>query len=155
MEPQLVDGLLARRAETKARWIALLHIEPVTTPLANPGTLAFMIDDSLDAVYATLAGRRPLRPFKPSPTADSHNPFIAYFLAGKQALLEALVLVQAQAAGTDRNHREAAVAELTSAIEGIVGSEVDAFGQVCHPAAAPTTRTRGNGDTVPSTEFAG
>lgn len=154
VEPQLVDGLRERRAETKARWIALLNIEPVTTPLANPGTLAFMIDDSLDGVYSALAEPRAPRATKSAASSHSHNPFVAYFLAGKQALLEALVLVQAQGAG-DRNHRDAAVAELGAAIEAVVGGEVDAFGQVCHAHHAAMARARSAQASGTVNEFAG
>lgn len=159
MEPQLVDGLRRRRTETKARWIALLHIEPVTTPLANPATLAFMIDDSLDAVLAALGDPRPARHGRQaSPNrgqshgSDSSNPFNAYFLAGKQALLEALVLAETEASGCNHEQREAAVAELTGIIEWVIGGEVNAFGQVCQNNVATTARVRAGSN---GNEFAG
>lgn len=112
-----------------------------------------MIDDSLDAVYSALAEPYRPPPAAPGAAAHSRNPFIAYFLAGKQALLEALVLVQAQGTGA-HDQREAAVAELTAAIESVIGTEVDAFGQVCHAGSAPT-RHRPSGANGGGNEFAG
>lgn len=112
-----------------------------------------MIDDSLDAVYSALAEPHDPPAGKPGAAAHSRNPFIAYFLAGKQALLEALVLVQAQ--GTGAHHqREGAVAELTAAIESVIGTEVDAFGQVCHAGPASTRHRPPAGNGVLN-EFAG
>lgn len=112
-----------------------------------------MIDDSLDAVYSALA--EPHTPPAPKPAAGAHsrNPFVAYFLAGKQALLEALVLVQSRGTGA-YDQRDAAVAELTAAIESVIGTEVDAFGQVCHAGSA-ATRHRPSGANGETNEFAG
>jgi hypothetical protein len=113
-----------------------------------------MIDDSLDAVLSALGDPRRVRPARPPLGSDSRNPFIAYFLAGKQALLEALVLAEAESGGCSREQRDAAVAELGAAIEFVIGGEVDAFGKVCQPIAGGNGRRAAAANAGPN-EFAG
>src|SRR3954462_4663597 len=103
MQEELVRALRDRRAETRARWEALLRIEKVNTPLANPDALVFMIDWTLDEVFGALlrplsSRRRPAKfeNHRPRPECPcGRNPLLAYFAAGEQALEEALILEQA------------------------------------------------------------
>ena len=98
MNPDLLLRLQAMRPQIRARWEALLRIERLHTPLANPDTLVFMFDLTLDEVLSALPGR-PVRSAGPRPVCryDS-NPMRAYFPALEQALLEALIHAQADQA---------------------------------------------------------
>lgn len=139
MQDELVRALRARRAEIHARWEALLRIEKVNTPLANPDALVFMIDWTLDECFATLrplhARRRNGRASEPAtPKPDcpcGRNPLLAYFAAGEQAIEEALILEQASASALDPVQRDEAFTELKLTVRDIARREIEAFCSVC------------------------
>jgi hypothetical protein len=139
MQDELVRALRARRAEIHARWEALLRIEKVNTPLANPDALVFMIDWTLDECFATLrpphARRRNGRGAEgatPKPDCPcGRNPLLAYFAAGEQAIEEALILEQASASALDPVQRDEAFAELKLTVRDIARREIEAFCSVC------------------------
>lgn len=149
MQDELVRALRARRAEIHARWEALLRIEKVNTPLANPDALVFMIDWTLDECFATL--RPPLARRHNSHSANGslpkpdcpcgRNPLLAYFAAGEQAIEEALILEQARATAIDPIARDDAFAEVKRTVREIARREIEAFCSVCqfrhHTTAAP------------------
>ncbi len=138
MQDELVRALRARRAEIHARWEALLRIERVNTPLANPDALVFMIDWTLDECFASL---RPLPsrrrnggglPVATKPDCPcGRNPLLAYFAAGEQAIEEALILEQARASAIDPVQRDDAFAELKLTVREIARREIEAFCAVC------------------------
>ncbi|MCX6945946.1 MAG: hypothetical protein NT173_14495 [Opitutales bacterium] len=79
MSAHLLQSLQAMRPKIRARWEALLRIERLHTPLANPDTLVFMFDLTLDEVLAALPGRAVHSP-GPRPTCrNHHNPMRDYF----------------------------------------------------------------------------
>jgi hypothetical protein len=139
MQDDLVRALRARRAEIHARWEALLRIEKVNTPLANPDALVFMIDWTLDECFASLrpAGARRHN----GRTADAgagkpdcpcgRNPLLTYFAAGEQAIEEALILEQASASSIDPVQRDDAFTELKLTVREIARREIEAFCSVC------------------------
>lgn len=139
MQDELVRALRARRAEIHARWEALLRIEKVNTPLANPDALVFMIDWTLDECFATLrpplARRRPGHPvngalLKPD-CPCGRNPLLAYFAAGEQAIEEALILEQARSTAIDPVQRDEAFTEVKLTVREIARREIEAFCSVC------------------------
>jgi hypothetical protein len=136
MQDDLVRALRARRAEIHARWEALLRIEKVNTPLANPDALVFMIDWTLDECFAALRPAH-LRG-NPEPGAESRpacpcgrNPLLAYFAAGEQAVEEALILQQANTSVLDPAERDAAFNELKATVRDIARREIESFCSVC------------------------
>lgn len=149
MQDELVRALRARRAEIHARWEALLRIEKVNTPLANPDALVFMIDWTLDECFATLRPPGHRRNGRGAETAATkpdcpcgRNPLLAYFAAGEQAVEEALILEQASASNIDPVQRDAAFIELKLTVRDIAKREIEAFCAVCqfrnavHPATS-------------------
>ena len=142
MQDELVRALKARRAEIHARWEALLRIEKVNTPLANPDALVFMINWTLDECFATL---RPLHARRKHGEAHvakpecpcGRNPLLAYFAAGEQAIEEALILEQASASTLDPAQRDAAFLELKLTVREIARREIEAFCSVCQFRDAP------------------
>lgn len=109
----------------------LLLVEPVTSPLANPRTMIFMLDGTLDTVFAALRrGQTPQRVELPE-CPCGHNPYLAYFRAGTQALHEVLILLQAGDPKLVPAERDAAFAELDTTIRGIARREIGTFAALC------------------------
>ena len=156
MQAIIVRTLLARRPQIRARWEALLRIERVTSPLAHPEMLVHLIDWSIDEVFAAL---RPKATRKNSPApcplaalrdecACGLNPFLAFFLAGEQAVLEALVLAQAAEPALAPGASDTAVSELYFALRQLRRREVESFCSLCQhradhrPAVRAATQAR-------------
>lgn len=134
MHESLLHGLRAQRPEIHARWEALLRTERVNTPLANPDALVHLIEWTLDQIFAEVrpaAAWRRLGPVARSECPCGRNPLLAFFLAGEQALLEALVLRQAADGQLDPAERDTELAELQHSIREIARREVEAFCAVC------------------------
>ena len=136
MQDGLVNALRSQRAQIRARWDDLLHVERAKTPLANPDALVHLLDWTLDEIFRALhhAHRRRNR----NGRSDYHpecpcgrNPLLAYFASGEQALREALVNVQAATPHLDPVERDAALLELNLALQHIARREIEAFCGVC------------------------
>jgi hypothetical protein len=124
MQEAFVQTLRARRAQIRARWETFLRIEKVHSPLANPDMLVYLFDQTLDEVFDTLQGTpAPRHPAPPAQGAQD-NPLSAYFLAGEQALLEALVLAQSGAQDLDPKERDADVAQLRHVMHKIARRDI-------------------------------
>jgi hypothetical protein len=162
MQEEFLHALCARRSEIRSRWEALLRIERVNTPLANPAALVFMLDWSLDQIFARLGrmrGHRRSTRHAVSPAHRFHcpcgrNPYLAYFEAGNQALVEALVLAQAARPGLDSDERDLALADLKVCLHEISQREIEAFCGVCqyrtesHHCEATSTAARATADQI-------
>lgn len=146
MTPELLQILRVREPTLRERWEALLRIEPVNGPLANPDALVHLIPDSLGQIFKRLAA-----PVRTVPTLVSvkaerlppcdcgNNPFLAYFIAGEQALVETVILLQAEMPPAGRT--ESDVAEAIRAVRQLARSEIDAFCGICtHHGHAPHCR---------------
>ena len=135
MTPALLQGLRARHTAIRNQWEALLRVERMSGPLANPDTLVYLIPDSLEQIFSILAGGTSPRP--PSGRASSYlpacgcgnNPYLAYFLAGEQALVEAVILLQAEFHPEGRQKRD--VSEIILTMRQLARSEIDTFCGVC------------------------
>ena len=144
MNADLIRKLKAMRPQIRARWEALLRIERLHTALANPDTLVFMFDPTLDSVLAALPGH-PVRSAGPRPTCRfANNPMRVYFTALEQALLEALILAQtSQVKPLSVTHaaivaeRTAAATELSATVRRVARSEIKTLDQICQPRARP------------------
>ena len=55
MQESLVRSLRSRLPDIRARWEALLHAEPVKTPLAYPDSLVHLLDWTLEEIFHGLA----------------------------------------------------------------------------------------------------
>lgn len=139
MDERMLHALEAQRPEIHRRWDALLRVEPVKTPLGQPEALKHMIDYTINMVWCYLRGqhqrKRNLRSVAASVADGSicpcgRNPLLAYFVAGEQAMLETLILVQA---GFDdcSDARSLAVQELKQAMASVAHTEIETFCAVC------------------------
>lgn len=138
MEESLVQLLRTRRPQIRERWETLLRVERANTALAHPDTLVHLLDWSLDEVLRTL----PLRtlPLRSSGRAHAglradcscgRNPLLHFFIAGEQALLETLVIAQAELPRLDPIRRDRAVTELYLVVRGLARAEVASFCSLC------------------------
>ena len=139
MQEVFTNTLRSRRAQISARWDALLRIEKVNTPLANPDTLVYLFDRTLDEVFAAL--REPLVPGAPVPpvVAAEKNPLYAYFVAGEQAVLEELILAQAGARDLAPKERDADFAHLRAVMQRIARRDLSSLDGLCKPKKPPVT----------------
>jgi hypothetical protein len=139
VKASLIQALSSRRREIRQRWDMLLRLERIETPLANPDVLVHMIDWTLDKIFDELRGRKAFISGEPTSSVAAlravcrcgKNPFLGHFLAGEQAVLEALVLTQSGDASPDPAHRGNAVAELYLAINAIARSEIESLCSLC------------------------
>ncbi len=147
MQENLLRAMRARRPSIRERWVDLLHAERVTTPLANPKVLEHLINETLDEVFAALGGSHEGHPIAATPAiaaarahcACGRNPLLAYFLAGEQALLEALVHAQVETPELSPGDRSMAVTGLYVIVRSIARGEIESFCALCqhrpgHPA---------------------
>jgi len=142
-----VHALEARRKEVRLRWEDLLRTERANSPLANPDTLVYLIDSTFNSIIQELL--KPQSPKKAIHSADfsvvrakcicGRNPYLAYFTAGEQALLEALVLIQASNGPLDPDVRDSSVQDLYSVIRSAALKEIEAFCSLCQYRAESET----------------
>ena len=137
MQLSLLDALRAQHPQIRARWTALLHVEPVSTPLANPDALVHLIEWSLQEIFRSLETppfRRVLERSQPETSTlcpCGRNPLLAYFGAGEQAMREALILAQVASPALDPVERDASLLELNTRLREISRREIDSFCGVC------------------------
>ncbi len=140
MDERMLHALEAQRNELHARWEALLRVEPVITPLGQPEALKHMIDFTLKTLFTSLhtphAQRKKHLKSVREWAADrsicpcGKNPLMAYFVAGEQALLETLILVQAGLPDCAET-RAKAVYELKLAMAHVAHREIETFCALC------------------------
>ncbi|MBL9203143.1 MAG: hypothetical protein JNL39_21720 [Opitutaceae bacterium] len=144
MDEFLLRALHARRPAIRRQWESLLRLEKPASPLALPDMLVRMIDLTMDEAFAALghAGRRaPRSRAAPGRTpgyeevrrscACGQNPLIEYFLAGERAMLEALVLAQAEVGGPAVGSHRMVATEVHLVLRCIARREVGLFCSVC------------------------
>ena len=135
MVPRLMQAVRRRRAAICKRWDVLLRLERVSSPLANPDTLVHLIPTSLDQILAlseqaphcdaTMTQAVGLK----MPACDcGNNPYLAFYIAGEQAIVEAVVWSQSES--SDRA-LESDVASVISAARTHATEEIEAFCGMC------------------------
>lgn len=95
MHHSVTIQLAALRPAVKERWETLLRLEPTLTPLANPDTLVFMMDETLAQLSSAIKARSFQRWLKNNPALVapmqsrchcSINPLLTYYTTGELAL---------------------------------------------------------------------
>jgi hypothetical protein len=132
--------LRKRHRQTRERWEMLLRIEKIRSPLSNPDALVHLFDWTLGQICVSLAGNENTETNdSPQETIGGsssncgcgRNPYIGYYKAAKQAMIEALVLEQAEAPNLDANDRDTALLHLTRALDRLGRKEVSSFCALC------------------------
>jgi hypothetical protein len=133
MHAGTIEALRSKSESIRENWERQLRGEKVSTPLADPNTLVYYIPDALDRVFEHLEESR--RVDKPAvvlarpPCSCGHNPFLAFYVAGEQVMMEALVLLQAELGRGPRAARDAAV--LQAVFRRLAVNEIEGFCGVC------------------------
>lgn len=149
MQECWIDALHERRQEIHRRWEALLRLDRANGPLAEPDNLVHLIQWTLAEILGEIRRRRTSRRDEPPPSAIAnlragcrcgHNPLFNHFMAGEQAMLEALIQIQAGDPSFLPDHRSTAVAELYVAIHAIAARELELLCSLC--AKRPPSRSR-------------
>ena len=137
------DAIATLIGDIRARWEALLKIERVATPLGRPELLVYLIDETLDEIFRALRGtggtsqaREAFVPPERARCECGRNPFLAYFVAGEQAVLDELIHAQSEAADADRAGNITAAAELSALVRQLAQREVETFCSLCTHATA-------------------
>jgi hypothetical protein len=151
MQKAWIEALSTNRRMIRGQWEAFLRLEQVDSPIADPEHLVYLIDWTFDEILGQLrigkakqAGG--VRPFASSAVrAGCHcgrNPLIKFFLAGEQALLEALVLLQSGEIPCEPGDRSTAVTELYLAVHTVAAREVDTLCSMCRRPRANASNPR-------------
>ncbi len=139
MDERILHALESQRDELHARWEALLRVEPVTTPLGQPEALKHMIEYTLSTLFTALhTPHAPKRHFRSIASAATdrklcpcgRNPLLAYFVAGEQAILEALILAQSNQPDC-AEARAASLQELKHTLAWVAYREIETFCALC------------------------
>jgi hypothetical protein len=144
-------ALAEHRLFIRAQWERLLRLDRGISPLARPDTLVYLLDTTLDEIFASLpvwsARRHPSR--MPEPVCPcGRSPFLAYFAAGRQALNEGLITIQAQMPGLTMAARDEAFACLDQVFSRIARREIGAFCSLCQLHPVTHARDQAPADTL-------
>jgi len=133
MEENLLGVLATRRARLRSEWERRLRVQRTTSPLANPDTLVYLMDWTLDRIFAILKepiGRADMR------RREVHcpcgvNPLLAYFAMAEVVLIQALKTEQSRHRADFPAQRESELVRLKQAVAEVANREIAAFCAVC------------------------
>jgi len=145
MNDSLLRTLQGLRPTILERWEVLLRAEPVTSPLANPDSLVYLMGWTLDRFFTALRGplaRRRIaeRGSNRASFAEERdlcackmNPLLAYFATAE------LALVQAALPTLQPRERESALNIIRLALQVVAKREIDTFCAVCQRRHTPSS----------------
>jgi len=120
MQTDILAALQARRSQVRLRWEQRLRRTPATSPLANPTTLAFMMDWTLDRVFEALATSAEATPGPAAHCPCGLNPLLGYFAVLEEVLRAELRRLSAADCG-----------QVRQALGTVADREIAAFCAVC------------------------
>jgi hypothetical protein len=147
MHDTLLRTLQGLRPTILERWEVLLRAEPVTSPLANPDALVYLMDWTLDRFFQALRGPLSRRRItdrgsnKSSPDDERElcacrmNPLLAYFATAEVALMQAVLPT------LQPRERESVLPAIRLALQAVAKREIDTFCAVCQRRHAPSSST--------------
>jgi hypothetical protein len=150
MHDTLLRTLQGLRPTILERWEALLRAEPVTSPLANPDSLVYLMDWTLNRFFTALRGplsRRRITSRGSNKSLDHEerelcackmNPLLAYFATAELALIQAALPI------LQPRERESMLSAIRLAMHAVAKREIDTFCAVCQrrPGTSPSASDR-------------
>lgn len=131
MNRELTEALRRRQVWIRRRWETYLRLEKAASALANPDTLVFGVERSLQEIFdLLLAARRPA-PEPEASCACGRHPLQAYYRAGEQAVLEALVITQVARAPLPPEVRDREFAEVKAVFTILARRDIAGLAGVC------------------------
>lgn len=138
MHDSFLRALTTQRPQLRRRWEELLRAERVTSGMANPDSLIYLMDWTLDQLMNELRQshyRRHLEnrsaPSERQRCSCGMNPLLAYFSAAEQAIIEVLFLAGGELANLSSIERGASLEDLKSALHEVARRDIESFCAVC------------------------
>ena len=138
MHDSFLRALQTQRPQLRHRWEELLRAERVTSGMAEPDSLVYLMDWSLDQLLDELRQNRFRRHVKPPAQSGERrgcacgkNPLLAYFATAEQAVIELLFLADGELAHLASLERSASLEDLKSALHEVARREIESFCAVC------------------------
>ena len=154
MHESTLLALREMRPTLRKKWETLLRKEPISSPLASPDSLVFLMDWTLDRLFEALrtaSHRRRTRVTKVAPgyvpTAEicpcGLNPLLAYFSTAEKSLIDAVFLANSPLPAMSPGERQACITEIQLALHRVAHAEIQTFCAVCQRrhATAPQPAT--------------
>ena len=131
-------ALQRHRDDLRQRWETLLRAERITSGMALPDSLIYLMDWTLDQLmdevrqshYRRREARRATSGAR-SFCVCGQNPLLAYFATAEQAIVEVLFLVDADLSRLTPLERNASLDELKSALNEVARRDIESFCSVC------------------------
>ena len=136
MHESFLCALTQHRPTLRSRWEHLLRAERISSPLANPDTLVYLMDYTLDRLLDELRNprvRRRRAREERAPCPCGRNPLLAYFHAAEQAIVETLFVTDGPAR-LPPEERETSLEALKIALRDVGRHDIEAFCAVCQHA---------------------
>jgi hypothetical protein len=138
MHDSFLRALQTQRPQLRRRWEELLRAERVTSGMANPDSLIYLMDWTLEQLMNELRQshyRRHLtdngRPSERQRCVCGMNPLLAYFSAAEQAVIEILFLDSGELSQLSSLERSASLEDLKSALHEVARRDIESFCAVC------------------------
>ena len=141
MNERIQSILRTRTAAIEDRWKALLRVEAGREPLANPEALAFWVPTALSRLLALVGSGRRMRSvgsLARHACAQGRNPYLVFYRAGEQAILEMLVRVHAETQLLETRDQD--VTDVYAAIHAAGMDDIDGFCGICSVSESCTDR---------------
>ena len=153
MKQGYLEALDDHRADIKHKWEILLRAAPATTPLGNPDTLVYLMDESLRQLFSLFRSKSAhewLSDNSPAARTVSPichcrlNPLVNYFIAGQAAIAFVAQVVPRSQHHLDDVAAIECVDELLLTFHFLAHREIHSFCEVCRYSPV-NARTAGNG----------
>lgn len=131
-------ALQRHRDDLRQRWETLLRAERVTSGMANPDSLIYLMDWTLDQLMDEVRQSHYRRRETHRITGGARsfcvcgkNPLLAYFATAEQAIVEVLFLAEANLNKLTPLERNASLDDLKSALNEVARRDIESFCSVC------------------------
>lgn len=138
MHESFLHALQTQRSNLRERWEELLRAERVSSPLAQPDFLVYLMDWTLDSLFSELKQPQYRRHRNRSPHDGPRqqcvcglNPLLGYFATGEQAIIEVLFVSDTTLLLLGPTERSSSLVDLKNALNEVARREIDSFCAVC------------------------
>lgn len=138
MHDSFLRALQTQRPQLRRRWEELLRAERVTSGMAHPDSLVYLMDWTLDQLMNELRQARFRRHLDGTTRQNERqqctcgmNPLLAYFSAAEQAVIEVLFLSVGELSNLSSIERSASLEDLKNALHEVARRDIESFCAVC------------------------
>jgi hypothetical protein len=135
VDPRIYAALRERAPAIIDRWRALIAVEKVRTPLANPDALEFWVPKAVEQVLEA-AGKKyrakqpaPVRVIPAHHCECARNPYLSFYRAGERALVEMLFVIESELCLLESRADD--LTTLQGALDLLAAREVNGYCRVC------------------------